>query len=135
MSTQTITVTLCDDNGDEQEHILPAKNEVCSRCEGYGTHLNPSIGSHAYTAEEFYDSFDEEGREEYFRRGGIYDVTCECCKGKNVVLLVDEDACKSNPTLKPIFEAWEKQEIRARREMDDWRAEQRHEAMMLGEEY
>lgn len=133
--SQTITVTVYGDNGEEHEHELPAKNEVCSRCEGYGTHLNPSIGSHAYTAEEFYESFDEEGRDEYFRRGGIYDVTCEVCKGKNVVLLVDEEACKSHSVLKPIFEAWEKQEIQRQRDEDEWRQEMRHEAMMLGEEY
>ena len=87
----TITVTLYDDEGDEVEHELPARMEVCSRCEGHGTHLNPSIGEHAYTREEFEESFDEEGREEYFKRGGIYDVTCEECGGDNVVPVVDTD--------------------------------------------
>lgn len=79
------------EEGEEIEHSFPAKNEVCSRCEGHGSHLNPSIGSHAYTLEEFNESFDDEGREEYFKRGGIYDVQCEECKGKNVVLVADEN--------------------------------------------
>lgn len=130
---QKITITLYGDDGEEHEHELPAKNEVCSRCEGYGTHLNPSIGEHAYTPEEFYESFDEEGREEYFRRGGIYDVTCECCKGRNVVLMVDEEACKDNANLKPIYEAWLKQEEQRLHDEAEWRAEQRWESGMLGE--
>jgi hypothetical protein len=46
---------------------------------------------HAYSAEEFFDEFDEEEREEYFRPGGRYDVQCETCGGKNVILVVDED--------------------------------------------
>jgi hypothetical protein len=99
MST-TKTFAIFDEDGDELEIALPVKLEVCSRCEGHGTHLTPSIGEHAYTQEEFYDSFDEEGREEYFRRGGMYDVTCHDCKGKNVVPVVDEEACKRDPKLK-----------------------------------
>jgi hypothetical protein len=80
-----------DENGDQIEHSFPATNEVCSRCEGHGTHLNPSIGEHAYSAEEFAEAFDDdESREQYFKRGGIYDVTCEECGGKNVVAVVDE---------------------------------------------
>jgi hypothetical protein len=136
MSKQTITIKLSNNNGDEIEYELPAKNVVCDRCEGHGTHLNPSIGNHAYSSEEFYESFpDEEDREQYFARGGIYDVRCESCKGNNVVLIVDAEACESNTRLAPIYSAWEKQEIEAEREMADWRAEMRMESMMLGEEY
>lgn len=80
---------------DEVEtHRLPAKNEVCGRCEGEGTILNPSIGEHCYTAEEFEREFDEEEREAYFTRGGMYDVCCPDCKGKRVVKVVDEEALK-----------------------------------------
>lgn len=79
-----------DEDGEEVSHSFPCKNEVCPRCEGYGTHLNPSIGNHAYTMEEFNESFDDEGREEYFKRGGIYDVQCEECKGNKVIQVVDE---------------------------------------------
>lgn len=88
-----ITITYIDSDGNEVEAELPATNEVCAKCDGHGTHLNPSIGDHAYSAEEFAESFDEEEREEYFRRGGRYDVTCECCKGKNVVKVINREAC------------------------------------------
>jgi hypothetical protein len=87
-----ITLKVFDDDGDEIELTLPAKNEVCDRCEGHGTHLTPSIGEHAYSSEEFEEAFDEEGRKEYFRRGGIYDVQCHECKGNKVVPVVNEDA-------------------------------------------
>lgn len=68
--------------------------EVCERCEGYGTHLTPSIGQHAYTAEEFHESFDDEEAEEYFRRGGRYDVPCETCSGIRVALAPDVATCE-----------------------------------------
>ena len=84
------TVTIYNNN-EQLELDFPAKHEVCRRCEGHGTHLNPSIGEHAYTPEEFHQEFDEEGREEYFKHGGIYDVQCHTCKGKNVTLEIDED--------------------------------------------
>ena len=82
---------------EETDESLPGKFEVCPRCEGHGTHLTPSIGEHAYSAEEFNESFsDEEDRAEYFKRGGIYDVQCYECKGEKVVLVVDEDACRTD---------------------------------------
>ena len=98
---QTIKITvLCDcKNHDDDnscpgqvEHDLPARMFVCDRCEGHGTILNPSIGEHAYTAEEFDLEFSEDEKTEYFKRGGIYDVICPECKGKNVVLGIDDDA-------------------------------------------
>jgi RecJ-like exonuclease len=89
-----IEVTLYNEDGDEEVVSFPAKMEVCDMCEGFGSHLNPSIGEHAYSAEEFCEDFDEEEREEYFRHGGRFDVTCEECKGKNVVKVIDREACK-----------------------------------------
>lgn len=88
--------TFVDDDGDECSAELPARHEVCGRCEGHGTHLREAIGSYAYSREEFEESFDEEEREEYFRRGGRYDVTCSECNGKRVVVVVDEEACRSH---------------------------------------
>ncbi len=129
-----ITVKFYDAEGDEVSAVLPAKHVVCSRCEGHGTHLNPSIGNHAYTSEEFHDSFDDEEAEEYFKRGGRYDVTCEVCKGKNVVLVVDEEACQSAQQKADLasFNESEEASYQADRE---WQQEMRHESMMLGEEY
>ncbi len=91
---QTIEIKSSDDRGNEITHTLPARFVVCSKCEGHGTHLNPSIGEHAYTSEEFDEAFsDDEQRAEYFKRGGIYDVPCQQCEGKRVVLEVDRAAC------------------------------------------
>lgn len=92
MSNQgTVQLTWENEAEEEVTHSFPSKNEVCHRCEGYGTHLNPSIGEHAYTPEEFDQEFDDEGKEEYFRHGGIYDVQCETCKGEKVLPVVDEE--------------------------------------------
>lgn len=89
-----IEFTITDDEGNEVVHELPSKREVCSRCDGEGTHLTPSIGEHCYSAEEFEESFStDEEQESYFRRGGIYDVTCEVCDGKRVEEVVDEECC------------------------------------------
>lgn len=120
----TITITLENEDGEEVQHELPAKNEVCYRCEGFGTHLNPNIGEHAYTREEFEESFDEEGREEYFKRGGIYDVSCEECHGNKVVLVVDEDRLTEDQ--KKIFEEHEDRQA----EIARWDAEDRHTRRM-----
>jgi len=85
------TVKYLDDNGNEVELSLPSKKEVCSRCNGEGKILHPSIGEHAYTSEEFNDEFDDESREHYFTRGGMYDVECPRCEGHNVMDTIDED--------------------------------------------
>ena len=108
------SITLIHDDGTASEHQLPARHEVCPRCEGHGTHLTPSIGQHAYTGEEFMREFDEEGREEYFKRGGIYDVRCELCDGKRVVEVVDEQ--RLNVSQKVVHAEWERQQEERRRE-------------------
>lgn len=106
--------TIFNDEGEEVVHALPGKHEVCPRCGGHGTHLCPSIGEHAYTAEEFNREFDHDEREEYFTRGGMYDVQCETCNGKRVVLVVDAEAAKINDskTLE-LYEKWEKAQAEA----------------------
>ncbi len=76
----------------EEEIRLPAKYVVCSRCEGKGTHVNPSIDGHGITAEEWNGpDWSEEDKENYLT--GFYDVACYECSGKRVTLAVDEDAC------------------------------------------
>lgn len=131
MSQQgTIELTWTDEETEEEvTHKFPSKNEVCHRCEGYGTHLNPSIGNHAYSMEEFQESFpDEDGdfnpREEYFRRGGIYDVTCETCKGNKVLPVVDEEHL--NDEQKVLYAQYEEYEEKVAR----WDAEDRHTRYM-----
>lgn len=118
------TIKYYNDENEEVEFVFPAKHEVCPKCEGHGTHLTPSIGEHAYSAEEFYESFpEEEDRQEYFQRGGIYDVTCHQCKGKNVITVIDEEACttvEQKEHLKQYYNYLE-EEARWRREEEDER--------------
>jgi hypothetical protein len=68
-------------DGTEVEYSLPGKFEVCHRCEGSGTHVNPSIDGNGISPEEFAEDPDFE--ESYFR--GDYDVQCSMCKGARVV--------------------------------------------------
>ncbi len=133
MSASTITVSFCDSEGDDQTAELPAKHEVCHKCEGHGTHLTESIGNHAYSAEEFYEAFDdEEDRADYFRRGGKYDVKCSVCQGKNVVLVVDVEACRTEEQ-KATLKAHIASEREAASYERECRAERRMEAGMLGD--
>lgn len=104
----TIAFEYEDDNGDEQEGELPAKYEVCSRCSGEGSHVNPSIDGHGISAEEWDRDWDDESRDDESREtymNGGYDVTCETCKGLRVELVIDEDAIeRGSDELKKLFE-------------------------------
>lgn len=91
-----IEFTEMTEDGEGITHELPSKFEVCSGCNGHGTHLNRNIGEHAYTQEEFDEAFSDEDRKEYFKRGGIYDVTCETCDGARVEEVVNEATCPEN---------------------------------------
>lgn len=75
---------------DDIKVMLPACFEVCDDCEGHGTVLNATMRGHGYTTQEFNEAFDDEDREQYFRRGGKYDVVCPTCVGNRVVPAVDE---------------------------------------------
>lgn len=122
----TITFTHETRSGLELTHELPAQYVVCDRCEGHGTHLHNDIGSHAYSAEEFAESFDDEERGEYFRHGGRYDVLCEECNGRHVISTVDEDSARSTlrgRRLLALYFAVQEREAR-------YRAEERHERLM-----
>jgi len=39
----TVRFTVEDDDGEEHVHELPARWEVCGRCDGEGAHVNPSV--------------------------------------------------------------------------------------------
>jgi phage FluMu protein Com len=123
-----------DDTEDSPERVveLPAKKEVCPKCEGHGSILNPSIAQHAYTASEFAESFDEEEAAEYFRRGGRYDVKCPTCKGANVIDVVDVEALASARQIVD-YSAWKKQEDDRAKFDREWANEMHRECMMLGE--
>lgn len=114
-----ITVTICSDEGIEEQVIFPAKNEVCPECNGDGFVLCEGMRGYAYTAEEFNEAFwDDEDREAYFTRGGKYDQVCPCCKGKNVVAV--PDVSRMTAEQKAQFQQWEKDQAqRTRSEAED----------------
>lgn len=86
-----ITLTTGEDaDGNETVLVLPARYEVCGRCHGKGTHVNPSIDGNGITSDEM-DELGPEFLEDYL--GGVYDVPCEECEGERVVLVPDEDRC------------------------------------------
>ncbi len=120
-----ITLTYENDEGEEVELVLPAKNEVCSDCEGSGFVLCEGMRNHAYSAEEFDEAFDdEEDRAAYFQRGGKYDVQCPTCHGKNVVAVVDEEHVPAEK--KEEYEAW----CESERERRQFEREERREREM-----
>ena len=125
--------TLENEDGEEEKFSLPGKYEVCPRCEGEGCYLNPSIGEHAYSQEEFEEAFsDEEDRQQYFTRGGIYDVTCATCKGKRVVEVIDEGACRSSEQ-KVLLKRYQEHQADQEEYEAECRAEARRERMMMGD--
>lgn len=89
MSRPIFTFIGYDRADNEVEYSLPAKFEVCSRCHGTGSHVNPSIDGNGISPEEFDEDPDFE--ESYFR--GDYDVCCEKCHGTRVVSVADLSRC------------------------------------------
>ena len=85
MSGPTIDITVFAEEGHEVELALPAKFEVCPRCRGAGSHVNPAIDGNGISPDQFRDDPDFE--EAYFR--GDYDVACDRCKGKRVIAVPD----------------------------------------------
>jgi len=68
------------------EATLPAKKEVCPRCRGKGTHVNPSIDGNGITSDEM-EELGDEFLESYL--SGVYDVKCHECNGLRVVDVID----------------------------------------------
>jgi hypothetical protein len=85
-----MTVKFTNDDDQEIEVTFPSIMVVCHECQGEGSVLCEGMRGHAYSAEEFHESFDQDEAREYFTRGGIYDQTCPCCHGQNVVPEVNE---------------------------------------------
>ena len=87
MSKATVTIITTD--GDEL--VLPAVFQVCPRCHGEGSHINPSVDGNGLTSDDFAE--DPDFAEEYMR--GSYDVPCEECAAARVVPIVDPTALTS----------------------------------------
>jgi hypothetical protein len=88
------SVTLENEDGEEITAEAPVIFEVCGRCGGRGSHVNPSIDGHGITMEEWDQDWSEDEREGYL--SGRYDVTCYECAGKRVVAVIDETRCDSD---------------------------------------
>lgn len=109
-----IKFTFANDEGDETEEELPAKYDVCSRCNGHGIHTNPNIDGNGITSSEW-SEWEPEEKESYL--SGKYDVSCEVCSGEKVMMAVDEEQCERDPKLKILMENYYKFE-RDNAEMD-----------------
>ena len=94
----------CEVEGQEElvDLELPAKYEVCSRCDGQGKHDHPAFSNGISSDEWNGPDWDDDSREGYM--SGRYDVTCEECKGRNVVLEVDRDNCPEH--LMAEYDSW-----------------------------
>lgn len=115
----TYTFEHIDEDGDEVQHILPGKWEVCPRCHGNGTRDHPAF-ENGFTQSDFDE--DPDFREEYL--AGRYDVPCSECKGRCVVCRPDEDALTNEQ--KQALEAY-REELRIEAQERAW--ERRNRAM------
>jgi len=113
MASEILKVEIEDpETGDEIEVQIPARYEVCDRCEGRGKHVNPSVDGNGLSQEDFDE--DPDFRENYF--SGVYDVPCEDCKGQRVILVPDE--ANADPETKKLIEAHHNRQ----RETAEWAA-------------
>ena len=80
---------------------LPTVVVVCYRCGGRGMHTNPAIDGNGISSEEMHER-GEEFLEDYL--GGLYDITCQECNGRNVVEEVDE--AKLDPATLKEWRQW-----------------------------
>ena len=88
---------------------VPARYEVCDDCDGEGAVLHEALRAHAYTMDEFHETFDDEDAAEYMKGGaGIYGVPCPTCHGARVRLMPDEDRLSARQRL--ILDAVRRQE-------------------------
>lgn len=79
-----VKITLHNKDGEPVELLVEGKYEVCSRCNGHGTHTNPSIDGNGLSEDCLSDPDFMEGY-----MSGSYDVTCTECQGVRVVPVPD----------------------------------------------
>lgn len=92
-------------NGIPDGTEVPLKYEVCSTCQGKGTHVNPSIDCCGLSAEDFRE--DPDFAQDYF--SGMYDQPCNECGGKRVTPEIDYD--KTPDDIIAAYDRWIKDEI------------------------
>jgi hypothetical protein len=81
---------------------LPTHKIVCPQCDGKGTMVNRSIDGQGITQSDREDWADDDFMEGYWR--GDYDVTCDECRGNNVVDAVDYESL--SPEMAKEWDAW-----------------------------
>ena len=109
-----IELTVWNDQGDEVVLAIPAKFELCPRCRGVGSHVNPAVDGQGISQEDF--DQDPDFQEAYFR--GDYDVACHRCQGEKVIKVIDRE--RATEAEKKLFDANE-------RELADYDAEREAE--------
>lgn len=106
MPTKKITLYYETEDGDEERELeVPARWEICSRCDGEGHHSDPAIDGNGITQSEWAE-WDEEDRHNYM--SGAYDVCCKECSGSGKQLVVDAVAFKEKSP--EDFRRWHKAE-------------------------
>lgn len=98
----------------EETITVPAKYEICDRCDGKGSYVNPAIDGNGLSREDF----DEQGPE-FFEdyMSGLYDIRCEECNGLRVVLVPDKQKMFLEELRK--WEEAEEERYLARREREE----------------
>lgn len=81
MAIKVKFTVICNHGAGHRELLLPGKRIVCPRCNGEGKHTNPAIDSHGISQEEF----DENPGFQEAYMSGVYDITCEKCRGERVI--------------------------------------------------
>ena len=76
--------TILDVEGGIASLRVSVSYQVCSLCEGHGSHVNPNVDYNGLTEE---DMHDYEFMEDY--HSGRYDVTCGQCNGRNVEPVIE----------------------------------------------
>ena len=103
-----MTITYIDENTEEQTVTLPSRWEICSRCRGNGTIVNPAVDGSGISPDEFREDPDFE---EAYRRGD-YDIPCvaDCDNGK--VRVPDEERMTAEH--RRIYKVWRQQQREVR---------------------
>ena len=106
---------------DEVAFVFPCEMQVCSVCDGKGTHVNPSVDCNGLSREDFEN--DPDFAESYFR--GDYDQTCNNCGGNNVEPVIAHGMLeKMDPRYQEILKILDEVQ-KADREADAWDAAER----------
>lgn len=109
-----VTMKLHDRDCKLVEVDLPGRYEVCPRCEGRGSIVNPSVDGNGLDANAFAE--DPDFKEAYF--SGVYDIHCPECHGQKVVAVADIPRCTFSQKRLLVSERyWQLDEIAYRNEI------------------